>query len=33
MEGLAGDASRGYITARSEDGRIYVKPWGVDSKT
>jgi len=29
MEGLAEDASRGHITARSEDGRIYVKPWGV----
>ena len=29
MEGLAEDASRGHITARSEDGRIYIKPWGV----
>ena len=29
MEGLAEDASRGHITVRSEDGRIYVKPWGV----
>ena len=29
MEGLAEDASRGHITVRSEDGRVYVKPWGV----
>lgn len=29
MEGLAEDASRGHITARSEDGWIYIKPWGV----
>ena len=29
MEGLAEDASRGHITVKSEDGRIYVKPWGV----
>ena len=29
MEGLAEDASRGHITARGEDGRIYIKPWGV----
>jgi ribulose-5-phosphate 4-epimerase/fuculose-1-phosphate aldolase len=29
MEGLAEDASRGHITAKSEDGRIYVKPWGM----
>ena len=29
MEGLAEDMSRGHITARSEDGRVYVKPWGV----
>ncbi len=28
MEGLAKDANRGHITARSGDGRIYVKPWG-----
>jgi len=28
MEGLAEDASRGHITARSEDGRVYIKPWG-----
>ena len=27
-EGLAEDASRGHITAKSEDGKIYVKPWG-----
>ncbi len=29
MEGLAEDASRGHITARSDDGRVYIKPWGV----
>jgi L-fuculose-phosphate aldolase len=29
MEGLAEDASRGHITAKSADGRIYIKPWGV----
>jgi L-fuculose-phosphate aldolase len=29
MEGLAEDASRGHITVKSEDGRIYIKPWGV----
>ncbi|MDI7259056.1 MAG: class II aldolase/adducin family protein [Thermodesulfobacteriota bacterium] len=29
MEGLAEDASRGHITAKSEDGRVYIKPWGV----
>jgi L-fuculose-phosphate aldolase len=29
MEGLAEDASRGHITVKSEDGRVYVKPWGV----
>ncbi len=29
MEGLAEDASRGHITVRSDDGRVYVKPWGV----
>ena len=29
MEGLAEDASRGHITVRSEDGRIYIKPWGI----
>jgi len=29
MQGLAEDASRGHITARSEDGRIYIKPWGM----
>jgi len=29
MEGLAEDASRGHITARKEDGRVYIKPWGV----
>jgi L-fuculose-phosphate aldolase len=30
MEGLAEDASRGHVTARTGDGRIYIKPWGVD---
>ena len=29
MEGLAEDTSRGHITVKSEDGRIYIKPWGV----
>lgn len=29
MEGLAEDASRGHITTKSEDGRIYIKPWGM----
>ena len=29
MEGLAEDASRGHITARGSDGRVYIKPWGV----
>jgi L-fuculose-phosphate aldolase len=29
MEGLAEDASRGHITVKSEEGRIYIKPWGV----
>ncbi len=29
MEGLAEDASRGHITARDAEGRIYIKPWGV----
>ncbi len=29
MEGLAEDASRGHITVRDKDGRIYIKPWGV----
>lgn len=29
MEGLAEDTSRGHITVKNEDGRIYIKPWGV----
>lgn len=29
MEGLAEDASRGHITAKTGDGRVYIKPWGV----
>lgn len=28
MEGLAEDSTRGHITARSEDGLFYIKPWG-----
>lgn len=28
MEGLAEDSTRGHITARSEDGLVYIKPWG-----
>jgi L-fuculose-phosphate aldolase len=27
MEGLAEDTIRGHITARSDDSRIYIKPW------
>jgi L-fuculose-phosphate aldolase len=27
MEGLAEDTIRGHVTARSEDNRIYIKPW------
>lgn len=29
MEGLAEDTSRGHITLRSEDNKIYIKPWGI----
>jgi ribulose-5-phosphate 4-epimerase/fuculose-1-phosphate aldolase len=29
MEGLAEDSTRGHITARSEDGLFYIKPWGM----
>lgn len=29
MEGLAEDTTRGHITAKGEDGTIYIKPWGV----
>ena len=29
MEGLAEDASRGHITVRDKEGRVYIKPWGV----
>jgi len=29
MEGLAEDSSRGHVTARGEDGLVYIKPWGV----
>jgi ribulose-5-phosphate 4-epimerase/fuculose-1-phosphate aldolase len=28
-EGLAEDSSRGHITARSTDGLVYIKPWGI----
>jgi L-ribulose-5-phosphate 4-epimerase len=28
MEGLAEHSTRGHITARSEDGLVYIKPWG-----
>jgi len=27
MEGLAEDTIRGHITARTEDNRVYIKPW------
>lgn len=29
MENLAEDTSRGHITLRSEDNKIYIKPWGI----
>lgn len=29
MEGLAEDTIRGHITAKSDDHRIYIKPWGM----
>ncbi len=29
MEGLAEDSSRGHITARDEDGLVWIKPWGM----
>ncbi len=29
MMGLAEDSTRGHITARSEDGLVYIKPWGM----
>jgi L-fuculose-phosphate aldolase len=29
MEGLAEDSSRGHVTARSKDGLVYIKPWGM----
>ena len=29
MEGLAEDTIRGHITARSNDNRIYIKPWAL----
>ncbi len=29
LEGLAEDTSRGHITLRTEDNKIYIKPWGI----
>lgn len=29
MEGLAKDETRGHITVKDQDNRIYIKPWGV----
>jgi len=29
MEGLAEDSSRGHVTARGEDGLVFIKPWGM----
>jgi ribulose-5-phosphate 4-epimerase/fuculose-1-phosphate aldolase len=29
MEGMAEDTTRGHMTARADDGTIYIKPWGV----
>ncbi len=29
MEGLAEDSSRGHVTARDDDGLVYIKPWGM----
>jgi L-fuculose-phosphate aldolase len=29
MEGLAEDSTRGHITARGENGLVYIKPWGM----
>ena len=29
MEGLAEDSSRGHVTARGENGLVYIKPWGM----
>jgi L-fuculose-phosphate aldolase len=29
MEGLAEDTTRGHATAKGEDQRIYIKPWGM----
>lgn len=28
MQGLAEDSTRGHITVRSDDGLVYIKPWG-----
>jgi len=29
MEGMAEDTTRGHMTAKADDGTIYIKPWGV----
>jgi ribulose-5-phosphate 4-epimerase/fuculose-1-phosphate aldolase len=29
MEGMAEDTTRGHITAKTADGTVYVKPWGM----
>ena len=29
MEGLAEDTIRGHVTARTDDNRVYVKPWSL----
>jgi len=29
MEGLAEDATRGHLTVKSDNNRIYIKPWGM----
>ncbi len=29
LEGMAEDTTRGHMTARADDGTIYIKPWGM----
>jgi ribulose-5-phosphate 4-epimerase/fuculose-1-phosphate aldolase len=29
MEGMADDTTRGHMTAKADDGTIYIKPWGM----
>jgi L-ribulose-5-phosphate 4-epimerase len=29
MEGMAEDTTRGHISAKADDGTIYIKPWGI----